>query len=406
MTTALMDDPFAQPSASRTTTNPESDNAAYSFDGKPDRWKRYRLPDPETGAPTGYTRSTTFAKAMSDTYSLNVWGNRMVVEGLAKSDDIYAAACALDFEDKDAVNAIAEKAKEFAGAKVGANLGTALHAYSEAVDRGEKINMPPKLRAKIAAWTTLLKRYNMEVVEIERRVLHTRLDGIGVAGTLDRVVRFTKDTVVTMKQGKKEVKHTFKKGDMAILDLKTGKDLSYGWMEIAVQLVVYADANWMFVQPNGPGTEWSYRLMYPEIDKNIALVVHIPAQSDGAHAVLYAVDLKFGREVAELAGLVRAARKRKNVAIALDMVEELAPAGEVIVVPSERAEAGQAALPGAGQALQVRQVTLIEEAMTAMTEEALTNIWFQAMNTRKESAELSNAIVGRRRSLRADSGGN
>jgi hypothetical protein len=50
------DDPFAQPSHS---PDPESGDAAYSFDGKPDQYGRYRLPDPGTGQAKGFTRATS-----------------------------------------------------------------------------------------------------------------------------------------------------------------------------------------------------------------------------------------------------------------------------------------------------------------------------------------------------------
>jgi hypothetical protein len=113
------EDPFAQPSASRQVVDPESGNAAYSFDGKPDRWKRYRLPDPETGAATGYTRSTTFAKSISDTFTERgepAEGGR----GSRHADDLYAAACALDFSDRETMNRVANQAKEKAGAKTSA----------------------------------------------------------------------------------------------------------------------------------------------------------------------------------------------------------------------------------------------------------------------------------------------
>ena len=55
-----MTSPFDQPSAAK-SADPEGGDGAYSFDGKPDRWKRYRLPHPETGKAGGFTRATTFA---------------------------------------------------------------------------------------------------------------------------------------------------------------------------------------------------------------------------------------------------------------------------------------------------------------------------------------------------------
>jgi hypothetical protein len=394
------EDPFAQPSASRQVADPESGNAAYSFDGKPDRWKRYRLPDPETGTPTGYTRATTFAKSISDTYALSQWGLRKVVEGLVEADDLYAAACALDFSDKEAVNRVANQAKEKAGAKTGANLGTAIHAFTEAVDRGENPRIPPKFRGHVAAWTTLLEKYNLEVIEIEKRVLHT---GWSVAGTLDRIVRFTKDTTLTVGKGKSARTHTFAAGNTMILDLKTGRDLEYGWMEIAVQLDVYADASWIFDQ-EAPTEPWEWRPMYPEMNRDVALVIHIPAQEAEARASLYLIDIAFGRETGALCEQVRNARKRKNVAVELDVIEELPAA--TIVVPSERAEAaGLPATPLAlpGKALGIRQSTLAERVQHAVTEIELRSIWFDAVRSREDTTEFRSSLQERRQQLLADS---
>jgi uncharacterized protein related to proFAR isomerase len=394
MTTAQ--EAFAQPSESRTTVDPEGDNAAYSFDGKPDRWKRYRLPDPQTGAAQGYTRSTTFAKSISDTFTLSAWSQRKVIEGLVTNDDLYAEAASTDFGDRETMNRIAEKCKEAAGAKASARIGTALHAFSEAVDRGERPPIPPRWRPHIAAWTELLHRYNMEVIEIEKRVIHT---GFDVAGTLDRLVRFTKDTTVRMKQGKRTVDYTFPAGTVACLDLKTGKTLEYGWLEIAVQLLIYTDAEVIFDQPDGPSTRWSYRPMYPAIDKNVALVIHIPATLDEAVATLYAVDLNFGREAATECEKVRNLRKRKGIAVALDVVEELPTAVNTIVVTSEREDAPKAV---AGRALQVRPQTLLERVAVAVTYEQLTAIWFEAIKTRQDNAVVANAIEKRRQDLLAE----
>jgi hypothetical protein len=388
---------FGQPSESRTTVDPEGDNAAYTYDGKPDRWKRYRLPDPVTGEAGGWTRSTTFAKSISDTYVLSQWGTRMAMQGLIMADDLYAAAAATPFEDKEAWNKLADQAKEKAGAKTGANIGTALHAFTEQVDQGEKPLVPPKWRPHVAAWTELLHRYNMEVIEIEKRVLH---HAYGVAGTLDRLVRFTEDTQVKVGTGRKPRYHTFKKGTVACLDLKTGRTLEYGWMEIAVQLLIYTDAPYLFDQPGGPGTDWSWRSMYPEIDKDIALVIHIPAVVEEAKATLYALDLNFGRETAALCEQVRNARKRRNVAVALDVVEELpATAGDTIVVSSERADA-PLALPG--RAMEVRPPTLMERTTAAVTPAELSSIWFTALRSRQDTPELMEAISKRRGQLLAE----
>lgn len=391
--------PFDQPSTIAKATDPEGGDGAYSFDGKPDRWKRYRLPHPETGVADGFTRATTFAKSISDTYRLSLWQQRMAVIGVAVRPDLLMQVASTPPDQREKLDRLVDDAKEAAGAKVGANLGTALHAFSEAVDRGEKPNIPPPYRPHLAAYTTLLKRYNLEVVDIERVVLCQQYDGKGVAGTLDRIARFTKDTTVEVRGGGS---YTFKKGTLVILDLKTGKDLEYGWLEISVQLATYANAEVRFDK-----TEKVWMMMPPEIDKNVALVVHLPATAPGESVVatMYAVDIAAGHELAALCTQVRDARKRKGLATALAVIEEPG------VMPVTIAEAGRddgiredyTMRVESERVAEIRIPTMIERARNAVTEADLQAIWFDAVRRREDSRELAEAIRERKTAILADS---
>jgi hypothetical protein len=375
--------PFDQPST-LATTDPEGGTGAYSFDGKPDRWKRYRLPHPVTGKAGGFTRATTFAKTISDTFALNQWALRMGGDGLVMRPDLLMQLASTT--DAQGKNKIMEQAKEAAGAKVGANLGTALHAFSEAVDRGEEPNIPPPYRPHMAAYTALMEQYGLEVVEIEKVVLCQTYD---IAGTLDRIVRFTKDVTVDLVGGGT---YTFAKGMLAILDLKTGKDLSYGWLEISIQLAVYAQAENIWDKGH---LSWT---PMPEVDKQVALVVHLPATAPGetVKATMYAVDIASGWADADLCAQVRAARKKKGLATALAVVEE-EPAAPLID-PAEPLP-GHAALwvPDV-----VREPTLAERAQAARTEEELTTIWWEAVRKREDTKGLADVIRKRKGAILAD----
>jgi hypothetical protein len=81
-----MSDPFEQASSAAPS------DGAYSADGKPDRYGRYKLVDPATGEVRPYTRATTFAKSISDTFTLSLWSQRMVAKGLAMRPDLVGAA--------------------------------------------------------------------------------------------------------------------------------------------------------------------------------------------------------------------------------------------------------------------------------------------------------------------------
>jgi hypothetical protein len=380
--------PFDQPSSK--SANP--DNAAYSFDNKPDRWKRYRLPHPETGKADGFTRATTFAKSISDAFTLSQWSQRMVGLGLVLRHDLYMSFASTPADDREKLNQLAEQAKEAAGAKVGANLGTAIHSFTEMVDRGESPVIPAPYRPHVAAWSALLEEYGLEILDIERVVLCTEYDSKGVAGTLDRVVRFTRDVTVEVAGGKT---HTFRKGTVAIVDLKTGKDLEYGWMEIAVQLAVYARA-----QHRWDKTELRWLPQFEGMDTDLALVIHIPATAPGetVTASMYAVNIAQGHEIAQLCTQVREARKMKGLATKLAVVHEQA----VSALPDVTGGMPLLLAPPARAITAPETPSWEQRVEAAKTEADLGEIWLAAMAKREDTQALYERIVFRRRAILAD----
>lgn len=402
--------PFSMEGTTATPSpDPEGGDGAYTFDGKPDRWKRYRLPHPDTGKADGFTRATTFAKSISDTYTLSMWSQRMVGLGLSLRPDLLMAFASTPASEREKLNQLSEEAKNAAGAKVGANLGTAIHAFSEMVDRGEKPNIPPPYQPHVAAWSALLEEYGLEIIDIERVVVCTEYDHKGVAGTLDRVVRFTRDVTVQVAGG---VTHTFKKGSVAILDLKTGKDLEYGWLEIAVQLSVYARAKHRWDKK-----ELRWLPQIHGMDTEIALVVHIPATAPGetVEASMYAVDIKAGKEIADLCTEVRDARKRKGLATKLSVVRETTvsavmydPAGSIAGVPDKVPVDDKPRITVAPRGSTMKAITAPvdpswgQRVDAAKTEADLGEIWLGAMAKRQDTPELFQQLQFRRRAILAD----
>jgi len=290
--TATTEDLFDNP-----TRPPDPDEGV-----KRDRYGRYLLPHPESGRELSWTRATTFAKTISDTYTLNLWGRRMSVKGLTMREDLYALAAATSLDDRDTLNKICEDAAEHAGAKSAAALGTALHGFTESHDRGLPVSVPAKWRPDLAAYVKGLDDAGIEVVPgmIERIVIVKKY---AVAGTFDRIYRITKRCVVELPGMKP---FTLEPGTLVMGDLKTGRDLSYGWGEIAVQLWLYANADAIWNRETG-----EYEPM-PEIDKRAAIVVHLPV---GQHqATLFDINLTVAAEAAELCERVRAWRKTKGLA--------------------------------------------------------------------------------------------
>lgn len=253
----------------------------------PDRW--HALPeDQRQHAPDEpWTRATTFAKSISDTYVLDQWGNRMVAKGIALRPDLRALAAATPLTDRDTLNRIAEDAKQAAGSKVRANLGTAMHTFTESVDRGEEVNATPEEAQDLRAYRSALADAGVVVLSdyIEMTVVEPTFN---IAGTFDRIVQHN--------------------GELVIGDLKTGRDLSYGWGEIAVQLAIYARASHIYVWSKDGG----HFVPMPKVSQTRALVFHLPVGE--AECVVYEVDIQQGWEAADLCARVREWRKTKNLA--------------------------------------------------------------------------------------------
>lgn len=250
------------------------------------RWGQYLLPDPVTGVETAYTRVTTFAKAISDMEGLTRWKMRMVAKGVATRPDLYALAASTGIEDKQAFEKLTEDALEAAKASTGRNLGTALHSFTEQLDLGEELTVPEPWDKDIAAYRAALANAGIKILPewVERVVL---IPGYGIAGTLDRIVELADGTRV-------------------IADLKTGSNIDYGWLEIAVQLACYGYAEHM------AGFDCATWQPMPKVDLDKALVIHLPAGKGICD--LYDVDIDAGWEAAYICRNVRDWRKRRDLA--------------------------------------------------------------------------------------------
>jgi len=293
-----------------------------------DRWGRYLLLHPCTGQPQAWTRATTFAKSCADTYALSQWGARMTVVGLTKRDDLLALAHGKDVsKDKKALDRIVEDAKSAAGDKVAANKGTALHSFTELVDtgRGTVADVPEAQRADVSAYRAAMEDAGLEVVLAERITAVTNFD---VAGTFDRVLRLTRD-----------LPGIGQAGDYVIGDLKSGRDLSYGWGEIAVQLAVYGHG----VNEAGvwDAVAGRWERLHLTVREDVGIVMHLPVGK--AECTLYRVDLAEGWRASRLCADVREWRKAKDLAAPISVAEAapsmasvtaIAPAQSVVRQPS------------------------------------------------------------------------
>lgn len=268
-----------------TTADAIYDETAPPKDAKLIHRGRYKLGDKT------YQRVTNFAKTVADTYNLDLWRQRMLALGLAARQDLYAQVASHKPEDKQALNALCEQAIEAARASAGANLGSALHRFTERVDRGEDVKVPEPWDADIDAYRKVMSMAGVKVVPnmIERVIV---CEPLGIAGTFDRLVRLLPGSRTPV-----------------VADLKTGRSVDFAMGEIAIQLACYANATGIYNYDTGQIESM------PRVDKSRAVVIHLPA-GQGA-CTLYDVDIKAGWEAAQLCAEVLKWRKRKNLAAPL-----------------------------------------------------------------------------------------
>lgn len=247
---------------------------------------RYVLPTPEGGKSTDrYTRVTTGAKALEDTTGLEKWKLRNVVLGLKDSPDLLESIdlFAEPREVTNQLNRVADKAQEKAGAKQASELGTAIHAWTEAVERdGMSVaEVPDQFRPYVQAYLARLAEWGISTVPgmVERIVYHS---GTGWVGTLDRIYQLADGTQV-------------------IGDVKTSKSLRYSVLGFATQLSVYADADYM-LRLDGSG--WD---PMPPVGNAYGVIAHVPSNQPGV-CEMVTIDLEAGRAAIQLAEAVRHAR--------------------------------------------------------------------------------------------------
>jgi hypothetical protein len=250
-------------------------------------WGRYLLPYPgkEGGKQYPHQRVTTFAGILDDTYNLAAWGERMTAAGLARRPDLLALAAAVtdpgSEDGKRSLNEVTKAAKDAAGAGVKANLGTALHAYTE--PGRDPATVPPQFHADVAAYRNELARNGItELPHFTERVAFN--EDFDVAGRFDGIYQLAD-------------------GSLVVGDKKTGS-IEYATMKIAIQLATYAYSR---VLRNYETSQWE---PMPNVRKDIALVFHLPVGE--AKCTIYQVNIIAGYWAARVAAEASQARKTKT----------------------------------------------------------------------------------------------
>lgn len=254
-----------------------------------DRWGRYVLVHPtKPDKRVTLTRATTLNKAADDMFNLMDWKSGNVAVGLARRPDLLARAAGMTSGDK-ALKDIVKAAEEAGGGSVKANLGTAMHTFTEMVDWGRSpAEIPGEYRDDVIAYLEALRSERLEVVRagIERITMTAEWDG--VAGKLDRIYRLAD-------------------GRYVIGDVKSGK-VDYNPQNIYAQLAVYARGVNEVGVYDVANERWE-RLPF-EIDEDTALIMHMPASRGVCN--VFEADLAVGRAHLEVCAAIRRHRKIKH----------------------------------------------------------------------------------------------
>jgi hypothetical protein len=305
----------------------------------------YLVKDPATGdfrryakgTAKGFTRVTTFVKAASDSKAINDWGKRNIVIGASRRADVLLRAHGLTHEnDRAALTQIVAELEEAAGAKVGSDLGTFLHEFTEQMDVGLKTwqDAPEQFRRSLALYARALADVGLEPVPglIERTTMVREFGG--VVGTFDRVLYHRPSRTYV------------------IGDLKTGKTMDYSMDETNTQMWLYAHG----VNQSGV-YDWNTDTWSPAwtakgsesgqphratVREDVGVIIHMPVQGPQAGTVtLVHADLAAGARHAELCHAVRSRHKSKVTPFTVpEALNERAWEGDFQAV-TDAAHAGQ-----------------------------------------------------------------
>jgi hypothetical protein len=225
-----------------------------------------------------YTRCTTYVGCMEDQYNIQLWRQRMVAVGLADRQDLVLSVAA-HRDNRDALNRIVEQAAEAGKASAPANVGTALHALTDRIDRGEPLGVVPEAyRADLDAYRTTLASAGISVVMIEP---FTVCDELQIGGTPDRLYMFQD------------------KGYIG--DTKSGS-LDFGGLKFGMQMSVYSRS---IPYDHATGNRTPYPI---SVDQDKAILVHLPAGT--GRCELHWVDIAGGWQAVQTAREVRGWRNK------------------------------------------------------------------------------------------------
>jgi len=259
-----------------------------------------------------YTRVTTFADAITESYNLTQWKLARLLIGLGQRADYVrqAAALTMDERDRDARDELVGKVFDAAGPDA-AGLGTALHALTERLDRGEDLGTPPvEMLPDLAAYTALTS----DSLTMLLREPRTVCDELECAGTPDTIAVVHEAPPTDWGPA-----CDCPPGRARVVDTKTGSIRYPGKM--STQLSIYAHSE-LYNAETGERTPL-------DVCPHWGVIVHLPVET--GEAALFWLDLAHGWRGAELCGPVRQWHRAK----ADDVLRPFATVMPVKVVDGE-----------------------------------------------------------------------
>lgn len=306
-----------------------------------DRWQRPLIHPIDGGTPVAYKRVTTFVGVVEDTYNLEQWKMRQVAIGLGLRPDLMLGVRALvdpnkDPDEKRALNGFTKQATEAAGAGAAATKGTAVHSFTEMIDRGQPLptGLDEVTLAMLDAYREATK--DLKFTFIEQFLVNDQLQA---AGTADRFAKV---------KGK---------GELIVADLKTMQSMDFGCLKIAMQMALYARS---YIYDSS-----TYERKPTGADLLRGLIIWLPMveRAEDARCELIWVDLLAGWEGVLVARDIHKLRKLKRK----DLTEPFEGKPPADSIGTERQKAGKAAASD--------RLELVGRIRAAPTSEMIRAIW-------------------------------
>lgn len=216
--------------------------------------------------PYGQMRTTNLVSAFSETRALSVWEQEQMLIGLAASPSLYeeltllygrALGEGVDFSrlrdfpavrtaltgianDSESIDAsLAGRAKAAAGANEARQKGTNRHdAWEHRLKTGQLIGTPDIQRQVLALEALLAEKGYERIPGLSERTVRNTM--VNCTGRYDDILLDTKS------------------GDLVMSDLKNKSRPFWTWLEVDMQLAIYANSDWMLTEDRqgyepGPG---------------------------------------------------------------------------------------------------------------------------------------------------------